>query len=100
MNVLQSSFRLIGLSNIQKCVSGKMISSFFSKASPFSQTQQTPSVSPFGWSQQRWKSYGMEYQPSNIRRKRKHGFLSRIRTHLGRRILNRRKRKGRRYLSH
>ena len=35
------------------------------------------------------------FQPSLIRRKRKHGFLKRIRTKDGRRILNARRRKGR-----
>jgi len=35
------------------------------------------------------------FQPSLIRRKRKHGFLKRIRTKDGRKILNARRRKGR-----
>ena len=38
------------------------------------------------------------FQPSLIRRKRKHGFLARIRTKDGRRILNRRRHKQRRAL--
>ncbi|ORX95188.1 39S ribosomal protein L34, mitochondrial-like protein [Basidiobolus meristosporus CBS 931.73] len=53
-----------------------------------------------GMEQIRCVTYGNEYQPSNLVRKRRHGFLARIRTKSGRRILNRRKLKGRKYLSH
>eukprot|EP00884_Botryococcus_braunii_P011113 jgi/Botrbrau1/20001/Bobra.200_1s0009.1 len=35
------------------------------------------------------------YQPSNIVRKRRHGYLARVRTKDGRNIINRRRRKGR-----
>lgn len=48
----------------------------------------------------RYVRYGMEYQPNNLQRKRKHGFLARLRTRAGRKILERRKKKGRKYLSH
>mgnify|MGYP000942053052 CR=1 FL=1 len=47
----------------------------------------------------RFKTSGTEYQPSNLRRKRKHGFLKRLKTHSGRLILKRRMLKGRKKLS-
>mmetsp|Transcript_17329 Transcript_17329/g.45233 ORF Transcript_17329/g.45233 Transcript_17329/m.45233 type:complete len:176 (+) Transcript_17329:115-642(+) len=48
----------------------------------------------------RSKTYGREYQPSNLRRKRKHGFLNRIRTKSGRKVIKARKTKGRKNMSH
>ncbi len=50
--------------------------------------------------QVRHASRGAEYQPSQRKRKRKHGFLARKRSVNGRKILLRRAAKSRKYLSH
>jgi large subunit ribosomal protein L34 len=59
----------------------------------------TPTLNPVVV-QARHRSRGTEYQPSQRKRKRKHGFLARKRSVGGRKILERRREKGRRHLSH
>eukprot|EP00052_Salpingoeca_macrocollata_P027723 m.264726 g.264726 ORF g.264726 m.264726 type:complete len:118 (+) comp22776_c1_seq1:490-843(+) len=48
----------------------------------------------------RCRTYGQEYQPSNLRRKRRFGFRARLRTVGGRKVLKRRRHKKRKFLSH
>ncbi|CAD6891166.1 unnamed protein product [Tilletia controversa] len=60
-----------------------------------------PLRAPAGLQQQtRSVTYGSEYQPSQRKRKRKHGFLARLKSKTGRKILTRRRAKGKRFLSH
>ncbi|ORY93837.1 ribosomal protein L34-domain-containing protein [Syncephalastrum racemosum] len=77
-------------------------------ASTMTASQATPSLlgsslfswNPFASTQARFISYGNSYQPSNLVRKRRHGFLSRITKKSGRRVLQRRLAKGRKNMSH
>ncbi|KAH6568388.1 hypothetical protein BASA50_000033 [Batrachochytrium salamandrivorans] len=48
----------------------------------------------------RHATYGQEYQPSTLVRKRRFGFLARLKTLNGRKILKRRMIKGRKRLTH
>lgn len=57
-------------------------------------------INPLFKLQVRFAARGTEYQPSQRKRKRKHGFLARKRSLGGRKILTRRMAKGRKFLSH
>uniref|UniRef100_A0A8C3HEE0 Large ribosomal subunit protein bL34m n=1 Tax=Chrysemys picta bellii TaxID=8478 RepID=A0A8C3HEE0_CHRPI len=57
-------------------------------------------LSPWSLQQIRTKARGNEYQPKNLKRKRTHGWIKRIRTPSGIEVILRRMLKGRKSLSH
>jgi large subunit ribosomal protein L34 len=59
-----------------------------------------PTYQTVGTIQVRYVTYGREYQPSTLKRKRRFGFLARLRSRTGRKILAKRRRKGRKHLTH
>ncbi|XP_006017597.1 39S ribosomal protein L34, mitochondrial [Alligator sinensis] len=63
--------------------------------------QRGPGQAP-GWGRPpaRTKARGNEYQPNNLKRKRTHGWMKRIRTASGIEVILRRMLKGRKSLSH
>ncbi|ODQ61705.1 hypothetical protein WICANDRAFT_19156, partial [Wickerhamomyces anomalus NRRL Y-366-8] len=50
--------------------------------------------------QRRWKSRGNTFQPNTLKRKRRVGFLARMRDRNGRKVVARRRAKGRWYLTY
>ncbi|XP_048198492.1 39S ribosomal protein L34, mitochondrial [Perognathus longimembris pacificus] len=59
-----------------------------------------PRIGPGLPQQVRGKARGNEYQPSNIKRKHKHGWIRRLSTPAGVQVILRRMLKGRKSLSH
>nr|XP_020471857.1 39S ribosomal protein L34, mitochondrial [Monopterus albus] len=55
---------------------------------------------PWQYQQVRTKKRGLEYQPKNIKRKRTHGWIKRMRSQSGIEVILRRILKGRKSLSH
>lgn len=99
--------RLVG-SLTPPSLSSRLSASFLASASLSSPSSLLSRLSPLSalpsrsntQQQIRTAVYGNEYQPSQRVRKRRHGFLARKRSKSGRRILVRRRLKGRRFLSH
>lgn len=59
-----------------------------------------PDAWPLSLQQARGRTRGNEYQPSNIKRKHKHGWVRRLSTPAGVQVILRRMLKGRKSLSH
>ncbi|XP_061456958.1 large ribosomal subunit protein bL34m isoform X2 [Rhineura floridana] len=68
---------------------------------PANVCQRFPELAmPWGRQQFRAKARGNEYQPSNLKRKHKHGWIRRIRSASGIEVILRRLLKGRKSLTH
>ncbi|XP_020824983.1 large ribosomal subunit protein bL34m [Phascolarctos cinereus] len=65
----------------------------------FREAQHRP-LAPWCYQQVRCKARGNEYRPSNIKRKRKHGWIRRLSTPGGVQVILRRMLKGRKSLTH
>ncbi|SNX83631.1 related to 50S ribosomal protein L34 [Melanopsichium pennsylvanicum] len=76
------------------------ILSLLSSSSSTTPTRPLGALLQLQQQQVRTVTYGSEYQPSQRIRKRRHGFLSRIKTKNGRKTIMRRKFRGKAKLSH
>ncbi|CAM9012988.1 unnamed protein product [Wickerhamomyces anomalus] len=92
MTALRSSTRLPQLEN----PTSSPILSSVSALSPAS----TSIFSNIFGGQRRWKSRGNTFQPNTLKRKRRVGFLARMRDRNGRKVVARRRAKGRWYLTY
>ncbi|KAF9227438.1 hypothetical protein BS17DRAFT_727716 [Gyrodon lividus] len=77
-----------------------LLSTLSSSKSTSSLTWALPHLTDISPILRRFISRGTEYQPSQRVRKRKHGFLTRKKSANGRKVLQRRRVKGRLFLSH
>ncbi|KAG7195963.1 uncharacterized protein KQ657_002350 [Scheffersomyces spartinae] len=94
-----------GVSPVMSQIVARQFSSLVKPISTFRpqtliQQPEGPWSSLLGLIQRRFKSRGNTYQPSTLKRKRTFGFLARLRTKNGKKILQKRRQKGRWYLSH
>uniref|UniRef100_A0A8D0GN08 Large ribosomal subunit protein bL34m n=1 Tax=Sphenodon punctatus TaxID=8508 RepID=A0A8D0GN08_SPHPU len=97
--ILAAPFQLRTIS-ILAGVQGPPLGAGFS-VRPASLCQSDPGrVSPWSHQQIRTKARGNEYQPSNIKRKRTHGWCKHIKTRSGIELILRRILKGRKSLTH
>lgn len=75
-------------------------SPILSSVSALQTTSSTSIFSNILGGQRRWKSRGNTFQPNTYKRKKRSGFLARMRTSAGRKIVARRRAKGRWYLTY
>lgn len=60
----------------------------------------TPGCTALSLVRHKYAPSRLRYNPSTLKRKRSAGFMARLKTHTGRKILKRRRMKGRMFLTH